>query len=139
LTLNAGGLYPIGQHALSITSDGLLMLFNDGYYSVNQPAGAPAGAIRFYSDVSAYSIDATTMTAKNSWDFDYHQSIYSSICGSAYEAASNSILVDFATADYETHTRMVGLNSAHDVISIFSTPIRSATPAGTLYPCRSIT
>ena len=43
LTLADGGFYPIGQHATSITSDGLLMVFNDGTGSVNQPQGAPAG------------------------------------------------------------------------------------------------
>src|SRR4029077_11527523 len=55
LTLAPGGLYPIGQHAPSITSNGLLMLFNDGAGSFNQPAGAPAGDTRTYSTVSAYS------------------------------------------------------------------------------------
>src|SRR6266508_3172140 len=49
LRLELGGLYPIGQHATSITSDGLLMLFNDGGASFNQPAGAPAGESRAYS------------------------------------------------------------------------------------------
>lgn len=45
LQLQPGGLYPIGQHALSITSDGLLMLFNDGTGSFQQPPGAPAGIV----------------------------------------------------------------------------------------------
>ena len=48
LTLNAGGDYPIGQHAVSITSDGYVMVFNDGYGSVNQPSGEPAGLTRTY-------------------------------------------------------------------------------------------
>ena len=30
LTLDAGGDYPIGQHGVSITSDGYVMVFNDG-------------------------------------------------------------------------------------------------------------
>ena len=63
LTLAPGGLYPIGQHVLSITSDGLLMLFNDGLGSLNQPASEPAGQTRTYSAVSAYSIDQASMTA----------------------------------------------------------------------------
>lgn len=86
LTLATGGLYPIGQHGVSITSDGLLMLFNDGEGSLNQPAGASAGESRTYSAVSAYSIDTGSMTAQEVWDFDYGQSIFSSFCSSAYES-----------------------------------------------------
>jgi arylsulfate sulfotransferase len=122
LTLNAGGLYPLGQHGISVTSTGLLMLFNDGLGSANQPAGAPAGASRTYSAVSAYAINATTMTAENVWNFDYGQSIYSNICSSAYEAPGQSILVDYAVADHYTHARLVGLDPSHDVVFDFQYP-----------------
>ena len=98
LTLNAGGDYPIGQHGVSITSNGNVMVFNDGYGSVNQPPGEPAGLSRTFSEVSAYSINAANMTAQNVWNFNYGQSIYAPICGSVYESG-NSYLVDFATAD----------------------------------------
>ncbi len=119
LNLAAGGLYPIGQHGISMTSDGLLMVFNDGLGSTNQPAGAPAGETRTYSAVSAYAIDAVSMTARNAWNFDYGQSIYSPVCGSAYEASEKSILVDFATADNLTQARLVGLDANHNVVFDF--------------------
>jgi arylsulfate sulfotransferase len=120
LTLAAGGLYPIGQHAVSITSDGSLMLFNDGLGSINEPEGAPAGQNRAYSAVSAYTIDAAAMTAQNTWNFDYGQSIYSSVCSSAYEAASSqSILVDYAVADNGTEARLVGLDPSQNVVFDF--------------------
>ena len=61
LTLTDGGLFPIGQHAVSITSDGLLLLFNAGNRSDFQPEGAPRGESRKYSAVSAYRIDAAAM------------------------------------------------------------------------------
>ncbi|MGH6739127.1 MAG: aryl-sulfate sulfotransferase, partial [Bradyrhizobium sp.] len=99
LTLAAGGFYPIGQHGTSIISSGLLMLFNDGLGSQNQPAGEPAGGGRSFSTVSAYSIDLPSMTATEVWDFDYGQTILSQICSSAYEAPGGSILVDYAVAD----------------------------------------
>ena len=99
LTLNAGGDYPIGQHAVSITSDGYVMVFNDGYGSVSQPPGESAGISRTYSEVSTYSVNAANMTAQNVWNFNYGQSIYSAICGSSYESQGNSYLVDFAYAD----------------------------------------
>ena len=122
LTLSGGGLYPIGQHAVSITSDGLVMVFNDGLGSANQPAGAPAGETRTYSAVSAYSIDATSGTAEEVWDFDYGQSIYSSVCSSAYEAPGKTYLIDYAVADNVTHARLVGLDSSHNVAFDFQYP-----------------
>ena len=122
LALAPGGLYPIGQHALSITSDGSLMLFNDGLGSLNQPTGEPAGQSRTYSTVSAYSIDEASMTAREVWDYDAGQAIYSSICSSAYEAADQSILVDYAVANNGTAALLVGLDSAHNVVFEFEYP-----------------
>lgn len=122
LTLLPGGLYPIGQHALSITSDGLLMLFNDGLGSANQPAGAPAGETRTYSAVSAYSIDEKSMTAQNAWNYDAGQTIFSAICSSAYATPNRSILVDYAVADNATQALLVGLDSNHSVVFEFEYP-----------------
>ncbi|HEY3731215.1 MAG TPA: aryl-sulfate sulfotransferase [Steroidobacteraceae bacterium] len=119
LTLAAGGFYPIGQHGISIISGGLLMLFNDGLASSNQPAGEPAGDNRSYSTVSAYSIDIPSMTATEVWDFDYGQTILSQICSSAYEAPGGSILVDYAVADGFKHARLVGLDPSRTVVFDF--------------------
>jgi len=119
LTLAPGGNYPIGQHGTSITSDGYLMVMNDGYGSMNQPAGAPPGVSRTYSEVSAYSIDTATMTAQEVWGFNYGQSINSEVCGSSYEAPGNTYLVDFSSADNLTAARLVGLDSSHNVVFDF--------------------
>jgi arylsulfate sulfotransferase len=128
LTLAPGGLYPVGQHGISINSDGYLMLFNDGLGSINQPAGTPAGITRTYSAVSAYSIDAATLTATQEWGFDYGQTIYSAVCGSVYEAAG-SYLVNFSTAANFTRDRLVGLDAKHNVA--FDFQYLSQTPCGT--------
>ena len=122
LTLAPGGLYPIGQHALSITFDRLLMLFNDGLGSLNQPAGEPAGQTRTYSTVSAYSIDQASMTATEVWDYDAGQTIFSPVCSSAYEAADRSILVDYATASGATEALLIGLDSSRNVVFEFKYP-----------------
>jgi hypothetical protein len=119
LTLEAGGDYPIGQHAVSLTSDGYVMVFNDGLGSLNQPSGEPAGLSRTYSEVSAYSVNAATMTAQNVWNFNYGQSIYSPICGSSYEALGNTYLVDFATADNYAEARLVGVDPNQNVVFDF--------------------
>ena len=119
LTLDSGGLYPIGQHAVSITSDGYIMVMNDGLGSLNQPAGEPAGVTRTYSEVSAYSVNASAMTAHQVWGFDYGQSILSGICGSSYEAPGKTYLIDFAAADNYSHVRLVGLDASLNVVFDF--------------------
>jgi arylsulfate sulfotransferase len=131
LILDAGGDYPIGQHAVSITSDGYIMVFNDGLGSLNQPKGEPSGLTRTYSEVSAYSVNAATMTAQNVWNFNYGQSIYSEVCGSAYESTGNSYLVDFATADNATEARLVGLDPNQNVV--FDFQYTSPSPCGTAW------
>ena len=120
--LNAEGLYPIGQHATSITSDGLLMLFNDGAPSVFQPVGAPVGESRSYSAVSAYAIDPVNLTAQEVWRFDYGKTILSLVCSSAYEAANQSLLVNYAYVNGGTLSRLVGLNAKREVIFDFEYP-----------------
>jgi arylsulfate sulfotransferase len=127
LTLASGGLYPIGQHAVSLTTDGHLLLFNDGLGSQNQPAGAPAGETRTYSVVSAYSIDASTMTAQNIWNFEDGQTIYSDICSSAYKAPGNSLLIDYATASAGRQALLVGLDANHGIAFEFQYPTQQCS------------
>lgn len=134
LTLAPGGLYPIGQHALSITSDGLLMLFNDGTASVNQPSGEPAGQGRTYSAVSAYSIDQASMTATEMWRYDAGQTVYSAYCGSAYESHDKSILVDYAEANDGTEAILVGLDPRHDVVFEFAYPTHTCSTSWNARP-----
>jgi arylsulfate sulfotransferase len=126
LLLDSGGLYPIGQHAVSITSDGDVMVFNNGYGSLNQPSGQPAGLTRTYSAVSVYSMNTATMTAHEVWSFDYGQSVYSSVCGSTYEAPGQTYLIDYATAASFTKARLVGLDTSHNVV--FDFEYNSPTP-----------
>ena len=108
--VKCGWDYPIGQHATSITADGYLMVFNDGFASTNTPPGASAGVMRTFSEVSGYSVNTAKMTAQNVWNFNYGNTIFSPICGSSYEQG-NSYLVDFATADNFLHARLVGLDA----------------------------
>jgi hypothetical protein len=119
LTLQGGGLYPIGQHAVSITGEGLVMVMNDGFGSVAEPAGEPAGETRTYSAVSAYSIDLATRSATEAWHFDYGKTLRSNFCGSAYQAWDQSVLVDFAGVDNLTLARLIGLDAQQNVVFDF--------------------
>ena len=115
LTLVGGGFAPIGQHATSITSDGLLMVFNDGTPSLNQPPGAPAGQALSASVVSAYEIDPVAMTAREVWRFAHQPDLSSQFCSSAYQAG-DSILVNYAQADSGSTVRVLGLDASRKVV-----------------------
>ena len=114
LTL-VGGFPPIGQHATSIISDGLLMVFNDGTPSLNQPPGAPAGQALSASVVSAYEIDPVAMTAREVWRFAHQPDLSSQFCSSAYQAG-DSILVNYAQADSGSTVRVLGLDASRKVV-----------------------
>jgi hypothetical protein len=126
-------LYPIGQHALSITSDGLLLLFNAGTPSEHQPAGAPIGERRTYSAVSAYRIDAATMTATEEWRFDYDQSLYADHCSSAYEV-DQSVLISYARVGDRVYARLVGLNPQREVVFDFQYEARGCNTSWNAVP-----
>jgi arylsulfate sulfotransferase len=126
LTLAGGGLYPVGQHALTISPDGLLVVFNNGAasFAFNHPSGVPLGEQRTYSAVSAYSLDSANGSAREMWRFENGQSILSDICSSAYFAADGSMLVTYSSADNRTTLRMLGLDAARDVVFDFQFPSR---------------
>jgi len=133
LKLDAGGLYPTGQHSLSFTHDGLLLLFNAGNPSQNQAAGVPRGESRTYSAVSAYRIDETNMTATEVWRFDYGQMLHTDHCSSAYEAG-RSILISYARINDLFHARLVGLNDQHDVVFDFQYEARGCNTSWNAVP-----
>jgi hypothetical protein len=85
---------PVGQHAVSITAQGELMLFDNGLASFQQ---WPTGPSRDAAHPRRYRIDARHMTATEVWSFDHVLPIYSPICSSVYESGS-SRLVDYASA-----------------------------------------
>lgn len=122
VTLQPGDLYPIGQHAPSVTADGLVMVFNDGAPSFNHAAGTAAGESRAFSTVSTYRINAATLSGQEVRRFDYGQSILSDICSSAYEGANGSVLVTYSVASSRTKARLVGLDAAHSVVFDFEYP-----------------
>ena len=72
-------LPPIGQHALSITFDQDLLLYDDGFFSNFQ---MPPGENRTYSSPRKYQLDLTDPsasgdpgTATEVWNYEQDQSI----------------------------------------------------------------
>jgi arylsulfate sulfotransferase len=111
LRLEPGGLHPIGQHSVSVTPDGMVLAFNNGLSSSNQPDGAPEGEDRDYSVVSGYVIDQVNASAREALRFDYGRSILSRVCSSAYRAeGSASMLVSYSFTEGGTRARLVGVD-----------------------------
>ena len=113
LSTPPGTLPPIGQHAVSIDTAGNLLLFDDGFGSEFQ---VPAGITRGYSVVNSYKIDTVGRTATAVYNYDPEPAIYSSICGSAYDAGNGSHLIDFATSANDTLVDIQGLSATNNLV-----------------------
>ena len=117
------GKAPIGQHSLSIASNGDLLLFNNGYGSLNQPTGTAPGISRDYSTPSRYAIDASARTAVETWTYSPTPSIYSDVCSSVYEGgAADHYLITYSVAAARTRTQLVALDSAGKVAFDYAYP-----------------
>jgi hypothetical protein len=118
LTLNVGGTYPLGQHAVSIPSPGKIMVFNNGNISGN---GHPVGVNEtplpnpLRSVVSYYSVDSAAKTAQQDWQYAHPEGLYSQVCSSAYTAPDQSLLVL-----YSIPQRMVGLDANKNIVFDFA-------------------
>lgn len=116
LTAGANTLYPIGQHALSITQDGNLLLFDNGKSSLNH---TPIGADRTYSAPRKYQINSRSNVATEIWNYPYNQSLYSPFCSSIYEDSPLNYLVDYAyitNLGPDAFLQVLGLTAAGDKV-----------------------
>lgn len=111
LQLTAGNP-PIGQHSLSLDAKGNLLLFNNGFASLNQPEGAPAGATIPYSAPVKYAIDEQARTAKAIWTYEHGRDLVSTICSSVMEAESNAYLVAYSSVELRARARLLALDPA---------------------------
>jgi hypothetical protein len=111
LTLGFDTLPPIGQHAVSMPGDQLL-LFDDGAASVFQ---MPPGETRTYSAPRKYQIDLANFRATEVWHYLADPSIYSPFCSSAYEDATDNYLIDYTVGGPYIFTELVGLDRQGNV------------------------
>lgn len=111
LNLAQGTLPPIGQHAVSVPGDQLL-LFDDGTGSNFQQ---PPGETRDYSAPRKYQIDLNSSVATETWHYYPNPSVYSPFCSSVYEDAPNNYLIDYTLGGPNLYTGIVGLDSLGNV------------------------
>jgi hypothetical protein len=116
LTLAPGSLPPIGQHAISVTFDQNILVFDNGQNSTFQE---PPGTERAYSTPRKYKLDLNARTATEIWNFDLGQSLWCSFCGSVYEDAPFNYLMDFTFIDGVTAhslSQWIGLNDSGKMV-----------------------
>ncbi len=111
LTLAPGTLPPIGQHAVSMPGDQLL-LFDDGAGSNFQQ---PPGETRTYSAPRKYQIDLNAFEATETWHYYPDPSVYSPFCSSVYEDAADNYLIDYTLGGPYVYTGLVGLDAQGNV------------------------
>jgi hypothetical protein len=111
LTLGPNTLPPIGQHAVSVSGDQLL-LFDDGLGSTFQQ---PPGETRDYSAPRKYQIDLGAFEATEIWHYTPDPSVYSPICSSVYEDAPDNYVIDYAVGGPYIYTGIVGLDALGNV------------------------
>lgn len=149
LALTPGTVPPIGQHAVSITADDKLLLFDDGQNSLNH---VPPGQELTYSAPRKYDLNLKTKVATEVWNYTNGQSLFSAYCSSVYEDLPSNYLIDYAIIsnlgpnpyaellgldatgakifDYRYAT--VGCNTAWNSIPIHMENLQFATIAGSI-------
>jgi hypothetical protein len=126
LTLAPETTAPAGQHAVSIDHNGNLMMFDDGEVSYFQQ---PAGVSRSYSAGRIYSIDTSTMTAREVFTYAPEDK-RSAICGSFYEGAPGNYLIDYAVQNNYATTEIQGIGGSKKVVFDLQYPTAAFCSAG---------
>lgn len=116
------GKAPIGQHALSVTPDGQLLLFNNGLGSANQLPVAPSGETRRFSAPSRYAIDDKAGTARETWTYERNRELFSDICSSVHEGTPGNYLIAYSAADRRSSARLLGVDTEGRVAFDFGYP-----------------
>ena len=123
LALAPGSLPPIGQHAVSVTYDQGVLVFDNGLNSLFQE---PTGALRTYASPRKYQIDLNTRTATEVWNYPMDQSVNSPYCGSVYEDSPLNYLVDYAyvigASGEPLHARILGLDATGEKVFDYQYP-----------------
>jgi arylsulfate sulfotransferase len=122
LTLAPGSLPPIGQHAISVTYDQNILVFDNGQNSTFQ---VPPGEQRGYSTPRKYKLDLNAKIATEVWNSEMGQSLNCPFCGSVYEDAPLNYLIDYTFIDgVTTHSlaQLIGVNAADATIFRYQYP-----------------
>ena len=131
LTVTPGSVFPIGQHAPSITFDQGLLIFDNGQNSLVQ---MPAGDQREFASPRKYRLDLTAKTATEVWNFPMSQNVHCPFCSSIYEDAPYNYLIDYAFVNgglpgVPTFGQFMGLDAAGDTVFRYQYPTQGCNTA----------
>ena len=132
LTLASGSLPPIGQHAVSVTFDQNILVFDNGEHGFFE---RPYGAQREYASPRKYKLDLGPKIATEVWNYPMNESIHCPFCGNVYEDAPYNYLIDYAVVNdglpgVPVFAELLGLNAAGEKIFYYQYP---ATNCGEIY------
>src|SRR5437762_8786706 len=116
LTLPPDSLPPIGQHAISVSYDQNILVFDNGQNSIFH---VPKGEERDYSSPRKYKLDLNARVATEVWNFEMDQSVWCPYCGSIYEDAPLNYLIDFTFIDgvqTQSWAQLLGLSAGDQMI-----------------------
>jgi arylsulfate sulfotransferase len=117
LALAPGSLPPIGQHAVSVTYDQDVMVFDNGENSRFQ---FPQGDRRLWVSPRKYQIDVEAKVATEVWNYEMDQSIFSPFCSSVYEDAPLNYLIDYAMVNGaglpNSYAQLLGLDASGEKV-----------------------
>jgi arylsulfate sulfotransferase len=135
LTLTPGSLPPIGQHAVSVTYDQDVLVFDNG---LNGLFLQPPGALRTYASPRKYHIDLSAMTATEVWNYPMEESVNSPYCGSVYEDLPLNYLVDYAyvigAPGEALQDRILGLDATGEKVFDYQYPTAGCLTAFNAVP-----
>ena len=142
LTLAPGSLPPIGQHAVSVTFDQNILVFDNGQNSHFQQ---PPGEQRSFASPRKYKLDLNAKVATEVWNYEMNQAIDSPICSSVYEDAPLNYLIDYSIVGglgaQNQYAQLLGLNAAGETIFYFQylpmSASRPLTPSRCIWKIRS--
>lgn len=115
LNLTPGSHAPIGQHAVSITKDNHLLLFDNGQPSAHHD---PYGASRGYSAPREYALDLEAKTATEVWSYPNNQSAFAPFRSSVYEDAPLNYVVHYDLG----YARILGLSASGEKVFDYQFP-----------------
>ena len=131
LTVTPGSVYPIGQHAPSITFDQGLLLFDNGQKSLVQ---MPPGDQREFASPRKFRLDLTTKIATEVWNFPMSQNVHCPFCSSIYEDAPYNYLIDYAFVNgglpgIPTFAQFQGLDALGETMFRYQLPTQGCNTA----------
>lgn len=136
LALADGTHPPIGQHAVSITYDQDILVFDNGQNSSS--LFNPPGEERTYASPRKYQLDLASNVATEVWSYPMDESIFSPYCGSVYEDAPFNYLVDYALvngfAAENIYAELLGLNGSGEKVFYYQYQTDGCTTAYKSHP-----